>query len=135
MAETAARSSLRARPFRAAWQGGSALALAVLGAGLILSPPITVGLAGRQAWLAFLAHLVAGGTFCFAVGVLGRMRGPVSGLAELGATRVVTGLYLGGFIAGQAAIALTAGWLIRYALGRSSPSTAGNLVAVGSGVG
>lgn len=149
MADTRAgpAPSTRASAVRPAWQGGLAIALAVLGAGLILSPPITVGLAGRQGWLAFLAHLVLGGTFCFAVGVLGRIRGPVSGLAELagkagwpafgrvGAARVVTSLYLGGFIAGQAAIALTAGWLIGYVLNGSGRSAASNLMAVGSGVG
>ncbi len=109
------------------------LALAVLGAGMILSPPVTAGLAGGQGLLAFLEHLAVGGTFSLAVGMLGRRRGQVSGLADLAGTRVsrlVTGLYLAGFISGQAAIALTSGWLIGFGL-----QTGSELVAVIFGIG
>lgn len=121
-----------------AWQAGRSLAGGVLGAGLLLSAPITAGLAGRLAWLAWLAQLIVGGAFCFAVGRLARFRGRTGGLAELVATawgpvggRLITALYLAGFIAGQAAIAVAAGRLIGYALGRPDS----RILAVGVAIG
>jgi amino acid efflux transporter len=123
-------------------RAGLGLALAVLGAGLVLSPPITAGLAGRLGPLAFGTHLVLGGSFSLAAGLLGRWHGPVTGLAELAATtsgptlsRAVTTLYLGGFIGGQAAIALTAGRLIGFVCLRAGQSPAADLIAAGVSAG
>jgi amino acid efflux transporter len=121
-----------------AWQAGRSLAGGVLGAGLLLSAPVTAGLAGRLAWLAWLTQLIVGGAFCFAVGRLARYRGRAGGLADLVATtwgsaggRLITALYLAGFITGQAAIALAAGDLIDYALGRPGTVTLAVGVAIG----
>jgi hypothetical protein len=126
------------RPAPSVLRTGLALASGVLGVGLIMSAPITAGLAGDIGWLAWLAHLVIGGLFSFAAGLLALSRGPVTGLADLvgsawGSTgsRTVTALYLGGFIVGQAAIALTAGRLIGYTLGLTGVSALSDEVAAG----
>lgn len=133
----AARAATGLTP--AVLRAGLALATGVLGVGLILSAPITAGLAGDLGWLAWLTHLVIGGLFSFTAGLLALSRGPVTGLADLvgsawGSTgsRTVTALYLAGFIVGQAAIALTAGRLIGYTLGLAGASALSDDVAVGS---
>src|SRR5262245_44577458 len=43
------------------WRVGRQVAAGVLGAGLLLSAPITAGLAGPLAGLAWVVHLVTGG--------------------------------------------------------------------------
>jgi amino acid efflux transporter len=111
---------------RSPWRTGLLLASSVLGVGLLLSPPITAGLAGPRSWLAWSVHLVTGGLFCLGLGLTARLSGSTGGVAGLVAAvwgepgrRGVDALYLAGFVAGQAAIALAAGQFAAYAVGRA----------------
>lgn len=106
----------------AAWRVGRRVSAGVLGAGLLLSAPITAGLAGELAWLAWVVHLVTGGLFCFGVGLLARTGGVRGGF---------DGLYFLGFVFGQAAIALAGGQLVAYGIGRGGARGPELAVALG----
>jgi hypothetical protein len=122
----------------AAWRAGRRMSAGVLGAGLLLSAPITAGLAGELAWLAWVVHLATGGLFCFAVGLLSRQLAVSGGPADLvgvawgaAASRGVIALYFLGFVFGQAAIALAGGQLVAYGIGRGGARGSELAVALG----
>ncbi|MBM9504111.1 hypothetical protein [Actinacidiphila acididurans] len=110
---------------------GLAVAEGVLGAGLLLMPPVAAGLAGGAAPWAWAFTLGTGTLFCLAIGALALSRTGPGSLAEvtgraLGprAEDAVTALYLAGFTVGQAAIALAAWRLAAAGLGTGTGQAA-----------
>lgn len=109
-------------------RAGARLAGQVLGVGMLLVPPVALGLAGTRAPGAWLVHLALGGTVAVALGLLARSRPGGSGfIADLTGSTLgpwardtVLALYLAGFVGGQAAIAVAAGGFAAVALGGSS---------------
>ncbi|HEY5836772.1 hypothetical protein, partial [Streptomyces sp.] len=98
---------------------GSALAENVLGAGMLVVPPIAAGLAGAFAPAAWAVHLLLGAVFSAALGALALAR-PAAPASIAGLTGAVLGrragtalvaVYLCGFVVGQAALATVAGRL------------------------
>lgn len=96
---------------------GSALAGNVLGAGMLVVPPIAAGLAGVLAPAAWVIHLLLGAVFSAALGSLALAR-PAAPASIVGLTGAVLGrragtalvaVYLCGFVVGQAALATVAG--------------------------
>ncbi|MFF8413057.1 amino acid:polyamine antiporter [Streptomyces omiyaensis] len=88
------------------------LARGVLGAGLLVMPPVVASLSGGDGLLVWTAHLLLGGTVALVLAELVRARlGPASLAAAVGsllgvrAERVVDGVFAVAFTAGQAAIA------------------------------
>jgi amino acid efflux transporter len=110
---------------RATWRVGLGLAGSVLGAGMLLVPPVTAGLAGDGAPAAWLITLLIGAGFSACLGLVARsvsdQRKSIFDVvgATLGdrARRVVLATYLAGFVIGQGAIAVAAGGFLAYALG------------------
>lgn len=107
---------------------GFGLVEAVLGAGLLIVPPVVAGAAGVSAPAAWLAHLVGGAVFAAVLGLMASAHTGAGSIAEvtgraLGrwAERVVLLVYLGGFVVGQAAIALAAGGLLAAGLTGGAP--------------
>jgi amino acid efflux transporter len=110
---------------------GLRLASSILGAGLLLAPPVVAGLAGPAAPAAWLIHLGLGAAFSMALGLHAQARGRPTSIAELtGAAlggwgeRAVLASYFGGFTVGQAAIALAAGHFAAVGFGWSQPAAA-----------
>ncbi|MGW4051414.1 amino acid:polyamine antiporter [Streptomyces sp. NPDC004779] len=84
----------------------------VLGAGLLVMPPVVAALAGGDALLVWAAHVVLGGSVSLVLALLVRARiGPSSLAGAVGALlgdraeRTVDGVFAVAFTAGQAAIA------------------------------
>jgi amino acid efflux transporter len=107
-----------------ATRAGAELAGAVLGAGLLIAPPVVASVAGTLAPAAWLIHLGAGAVFSAVLAVLACTATGAGSIADVTGTvlggwarRTVLWAYLGGFTVGQAAIALAAGGLIAAALG------------------
>ncbi|WNI14315.1 hypothetical protein [Actinacidiphila sp. ITFR-21] len=105
-------------------RAGLSVAESVLGAGLLLMPPVAAGLAGRGAPAAWALQLGIGAAFCLALGLLAQARTGAGSLPDvvgrvLGgrAGDAVTALYLAGFTVGQAAVAQTAARLAAAGLG------------------
>ncbi|MFK3730223.1 amino acid:polyamine antiporter [Streptomyces sp. NPDC088090] len=84
----------------------------VLGAGMLVMPPVVVALAGGDGLLVWAAHVLLGGAVALVLAALVRARvGPASLAGAVGALlgtwaeRVVDGVFAVAFTAGQAAIA------------------------------
>lgn len=110
---------------RAVRRAGLGLAGSVLGAGMLLVPPVTAVLAGDGAPAAWLITLVIGAGFSACLGLVSRSLPDAceSIFDVVGATlggrarRVVLATYLAGFVIGQGAIAVAAGHFLAYGLG------------------
>jgi hypothetical protein len=121
----------------AALRLGVRLAGSVLGVGMLLVPPVALGLAGTAAPAAWLVHLALGASVAVALGLLARSRPEGSGfIADLTgsvlgtwARHTVLALYLAGFVGGQAAIAVAAGGFATVALGGSNTASVVPVVA------
>jgi amino acid efflux transporter len=115
---------------------GLGLAEGVLGAGLLVLPPVVAGVAGSAAPAAWVVQLLLGASVAALLGSLAARRGVPGGLQDLigavlgpAARRTVVAAFLVGFTVGQAALALAAGRLLVTALGVSwSPLWAGAAV-------
>lgn len=114
---------------------GLGIAEGVLGAGLLVLPPVAAGVAGAGAPAAWVAQLLIGASVAALLGLLAARRGTPGGLPDLlgavlgpAARRLVVAVYLVGFTVGQAALALVAGRLLYAALGRP-PTGAGPLLS------
>lgn len=136
-AGAATRASGPGRPEAAV---GSAVATGVLGAGMLVMPPVVAGVAGADSLGAWTAHIVLGGGVSLLLALLVRGRTePASVAATSGvllgprAERLVDGVYALAFTAGQAAIAwFTATCVLAAVDGTVRPAgTAGVLVALG----
>ncbi|MFI8418910.1 amino acid:polyamine antiporter [Streptomyces sp. NPDC085479] len=105
----------------------------VLGAGLLVMPPVVADLAGGDALLVWAAHVVLGGSVALVLALLVRARiGPSSLAGAVGALlggwaeRAVDGVFAVAFTAGQAAIAwFAATALLTAADGAPPPPGAG----------
>ncbi|MGH3934302.1 MAG: hypothetical protein ACRDS1_04885 [Pseudonocardiaceae bacterium] len=125
MISEATRASGPLGGFRAARRAGLGLAGSVLGAGMLLVPPVTAGLAGDRAPAAWLITLVVGASFSACLGLVARSlpEEHTSIFDVVGATlgdwarRLVLATYLAGFVIGQGAIAVAAGHFLGYGLG------------------
>lgn len=123
------------RPAAAAWRAGTAVAGSVLGAGLLVVPPVVLTLAGAGWPRAWLVHLGLGAMLCATLGLAGmRRRGrslfDVAGELGRGARRALTATYLAGFVVGQAALAMFAGQVAAAAVSHPLATP----LAVGSAV-
>ncbi|WP_282692519.1 amino acid:polyamine antiporter [Streptomyces sp. CC208A] len=116
------------------------LSRGVLGAGMLVMPPVVVALAGGDGPLVWTAHLLLGGSVALVLAALVRARlGPVSLAGAVGALlggwaeRAVDGVFAVAFTAGQAAIAWFAAVSLLSAADGSPPraGTDGLLLALG----
>ncbi len=116
-------------PTAAAGPGAARLAEGMLGIGLLLVPPLGAALAGPggavggTALAAWALVCVFSLSWCLVIGAAGgtERSGPIAFVRErLGprAATAGTAMYLGGFVVGQAAIALAAGAYAAHALAR-----------------
>jgi amino acid efflux transporter len=117
---------------------GLGLAEGVLGAGLLLLPPVVAGVAGSAAPAAWGVQLLIGASVAAALGSLAAYRRRPGSLPELladvlgpAARRALVAVYLVGFTVGQAALALAAGRLLLAALDVRPAGAAPVLVGVG----
>lgn len=117
-----------------------AVATGVLGAGMLVMPPVVAGLAGTDSLSVWTAHILLGGAVSLLLALLVRGRtGPAPLAASTGvllgrwAERLVDAVYALAFTAGQAAIAwFTAACALAAVEGTvRPPGTAGLLVALG----
>ncbi|MGW3514619.1 amino acid:polyamine antiporter [Streptomyces hydrogenans] len=106
---SAAGSAAAGRPVRTL---AARVAGGVLGAGMLVMPPVVVALAGGDGLLVWTAHVLLGGAVALVLAALVRARiGPASLAGAVGALlgtwaeRVVDGVFAVAFTAGQAAIA------------------------------
>lgn len=112
----------------------------VLGAGMLVMPPVVAALAGRYSLPVWSAHILIGGSVSLVLATLVAARVRSSSLAgALGdllgtwAERAVDGAFAIAFTAGQAAIAWFAGTCLLTAVGGAlpRPGTDGLLLALG----
>lgn len=112
----------------------------VLGAGMLVMPPVVAALAGGDSLLVWSAHILLGGSISLMLAVLVRARvrpaslaGAVGALLGSWAQRAVDGVFAVAFTAGQAAIAWFAATCLLTAADGSPPrpGTDGLLLALG----
>ncbi|MEY9839845.1 amino acid:polyamine antiporter [Streptacidiphilus sp. EB103A] len=116
------------------------LAGGVLGAGMLVMPPVVAALAGGDSLPVWAAHILLGGSVSLLLSVLVRARlrpaslaGAVGALLGPWAERAVDGVFAVAFTAGQAAIAWFAATCLLTAADGTvpRPGTAGLLLALG----
>ncbi|MDF3149244.1 amino acid:polyamine antiporter, partial [Streptomyces sp. T21Q-yed] len=112
----------------------------VLGAGMLVMPPVVAALTGGHSLLVWSAHILLGGSVSLMLAMLVRARvrstglaGAVGALLGLWAQRAVDGAFAIAFTAGQAAIAWFAATCLLTAADGSlpRPGTDGLLLALG----
>lgn len=113
----------------------------VLGAGLLVMPPVVTALAGGAGLLVWAAHVLLGGAVALVLAELVRARlGPLSLAGAAGALlgtwaeRTVDGVFAVAFTAGQAAIAWFAATALLTAAGGAPPAAGADGLPLALGV-
>ncbi|WP_371790488.1 amino acid:polyamine antiporter [Streptomyces sp. NBC_01471] len=119
---------------------GAHVSSSVLGAGMVVMPPVVAALAGGHSLLVWSAHILLGGSISLMLALLVRARlrpaslaGAVGALLGSWAERAVNGVFAVAFTAGQAAIAWFASTCLLTAANGSlpRPGADGLLLALG----